>query len=363
VSFAQHGAIAQGAAFEEGFEAFSTAATNEIEAGRIPGAIVLIGRDGRIAYRGAFGAKSIRPEHEPLDPDTIFDLASLTKPIATATAIMQLAEAGRLDLHKPVAQYWPAFAANGKEGITARQLLTHTSGLPADLDLSSDWNGEGEALSRTIAIHPRNEPGERFLYSDINFIVLGELVRRISGEPLSEYVQEHIFRPLRMVDTGFNPAPSERIAPANFGRGELRWRRVQDPTAYRMGGAAGHAGLFSTADDLARFAQMLLNGGSLDGARILRPETVTLMTQGVMLPGGVRRALGWDASSSYSVGMDEAFGPSSFGHTGYTGCLLWIDPPTNRFLIVLTSRLHPDGQGDVKPLRLELAHIIGDRSH
>lgn len=347
---------------EEGFEAFAVAVTNEIEAGRVPGAIVVFGQDGRVAYRGAFGSKSIMPERKPLNPNTIFDLASLTKPIATATAIIQLAEAGQLDLDKPVAQYWPAFAARGKESITIRQLLTHTSGMPADLDLSSDWNGEGEALNRTIAIRPQSEPGERFLYSDINFIVLGELVRRISGEPLSEYVQEYIFGPLRMIDTGFNPAPSDRIAPAHVGRGDRRWGKVQDPTAYRMGGGAGHAGLFSTADDLARFAQMLLNGGSLDGARILRPETVDLMTQAITLPGGVRRSLGWDVSSSYSVGMDEAFGPSSFGHTGYTGCLLWIDPPTNRFLIVLTNRLHPDGQGDAKPLRLELAHIIGDRS-
>jgi CubicO group peptidase (beta-lactamase class C family) len=334
----------------------------QIQAGHIPGAMVLVGAHGRTVYRAVFGAQSLEPALEPLSADDIFDLASLTKVVATTTAVMQLVEAGRLDLDKPVAAYWPAFAANGKAEITVRELLTHTSGLRPDLDLSSDWRGEDAALLGASAERPIRPPGAAFLYSDINFIVLGELVRRVSGEPLDVYVQRHIFQPLRMVDTGFTPSDAQlaRIVPTDREDGQLRWGRVQDPTAYRMGGVAGHAGLFSTADDLARFAQMLLQGGSLDGARILAPETVALMTRPATLPGGVRRGLGWDSASPYSAGMDAAFGPSAYGHTGYTGCSLWIDPSSKSFLILLTSRLHPDGHGDVKPLRHALARLVAE---
>jgi CubicO group peptidase (beta-lactamase class C family) len=275
---------------------------------------------------------------------------------------MQLVEAGRLDLDAPVATYWPAFGANGKTTITARQLLTHTSGLPADLDLGSSWRGEAEGLARAAAVQPARPPGTAFLYSDINFIVLGELVQRVSGEPLDTYVQAHIFGPLRMADTRFRPASDllGRIAATDREDGALRWGQVQDPTAFRMGGVAGHAGLFSTGDDLARFATMLLNGGALDGVRILRPETVAAMTRSVPQPGGARRALGWDAASPYSSGMENAFGARAFGHTGYTGCLLWIDPESHRFLVILTSRLHPGGRGDARPLRRTFAQLIAN---
>lgn len=324
--------------------------------------MVLVGEHGRVAYRAAFGWKSLEPAPAPLDAAAIFDLASVTKVVATTTAVMQLVEAGRLGLDRPVADYWPAFAANGKAAITVRQLLTHTSGLPPDLDLVADWSGGPAALDRAAAERPTRAPGAAFVYSDINFIVLGELVRRISGEPLDVYAQHHIFQPLGMADTGFLPDETRRarIAPTEREDGQLRWGQVQDPTAYRMGGVAGHAGLFSTADDLARFARMLLQGGSLDGVQILKPETVALMTRAETLPGGVRRALGWDVASPYSAGMNLAFGPAGYGHTGYTGCSLWIDPASQAFLIVLTSRLHPDGRGDVKPLRRDLAMLVGD---
>jgi len=364
LSFDAGWAAAQTAEPRDSFGRFDAAVTHEIEAGQIPGAVVLFGQDGRVVYRGVFGARTVEPERTMLDPDTIFDLASLTKPVATATAIMQLVEAGRLDLDKPVASYWPAFAQNDKAAITVRQLLTHTSGLPADLDLKSDWRGEAAALARVAATQLQSQPNAKFLYSDINFIVLGELVRNISGEPLDAYARDHIFAPLQMVDTGFKPPSAKlaRIAATDREHGAVRRGEVQDPTADRMGGVAGHAGLFSTADDLARFAEMLLDGGSLDDVRILRPESVEMMTRAAVLPGGVRRALGWDVASAYSAGMDEAFGPSGYGHTGYTGCLLWIDPLSRRFLIVLTSRLHPNGRGDVKPLRLELAHLVAEVS-
>ena len=339
----------------------ATAARQDIAAGQVPGAVVLVGQGNRTLYRAAFGHLALWPAAEPMRPDAIFDLASLTKVVATTPAIMQLAEQDRLRLDAPVATYWPDFAAAGKATITVRDLLLHTSGLRPDLDPESGWRGTDAALARIAADHPLHAPGSAFLYSDLNFIVLGELVRRVSGESLDHYAARHIFQPLGMRDTGFNPPPAlrPRIAPTDRATGGLRRGVVQDPTAWRMGGVAGHAGLFSTADDLARFARMLLGGGALDGARILRPETVAALTTPVPLPGGARRALGWDSNSHYARDIAPAFGPRAYGHTGYTGTLLWIDPDTGRFLILLTSRLYPDGHGDAKPLRREVAALIG----
>ncbi|HEY0182983.1 MAG TPA: serine hydrolase domain-containing protein [Rhodopila sp.] len=331
---------------------------HEVAAGHIPGAVVLIGERGRVVYRAAFGSMSLVPEATPMRPDAIFDLASLTKVIATTTAVMQLVELQRMQLDQPVSRYWPAFAEAGKAAITVRQLLTHTSGLRPDLDLARDWSGYAAGLDRVVAEHPVYPPGERFLYSDINFIVLGELVRRISGEPLDVYTTRHVFAPLHMADTGFHPAPARqaRIVPTDREAGVVRRGEVQDPTAYRMGGVAGHAGLFSTADDLATFARALLGRGG--GAHILRSGTIAEMTAPADLPGGVRRGLGWDSASAYAAGMDNAFGPRSFGHTGYTGTLLWIDPARQDFLVLLTSRLHPDGRGDAGPLRRQIAQAL-----
>ena len=333
---------------------------HEIAAGHIPGAVVLVGRRGKIVYRQAFGAMSLVPTRTPMRPDAIFDLASLTKVVATTTAIMQLVESRRIRLDDPVAAYWPEFERAGKASITVRQLLTHTSGLRPDLDPAARWSGYAGALDEIAADHPIHPPGSQFIYSDINFIVLGELVHRVSGEPLDRYAQRHIFAPLRMTDTGFAPSPAQRarIVPTDRQDGVLRWGEVQDPTAYRMDGVAGHAGVFSTADDLARFARMLLGGGTVDGQRILRRETIAEMTTPIVLPGGVRRGLGWDIASPFAAGMDAAFGPGGFGHTGYTGTLLWVDPAAGSFLILLTSRLHPDGHGNVKLLREQVAQAV-----
>ncbi len=333
---------------------------DEIAAGHIPGAVVLVGHNGRIVWRAAYGASSVVPVTRPIYPDAIFDLASLTKVVATTTAVMQLAEAGQLSLDEPVAFYWPAFAVHGKETITIRQLLTHTSGLRPDLPDSGTWTGEAGALAQIAANRPVSQPGSAFVYSDLNFIVLGALVEKLSGQSLAVYTQQHIFVPLGMTDTGFNPPPAKlvRVVPTDIEQGSLRWGEVQDPTAYRMGGVAGHAGLFSTADDLAHFSEMLLNGGSLNGVRILSPETVALMTSAITLPGGVRRGLGWDIASPYATGLGTEFGPQSYGHTGYTGTALWIDPETGTFLIILTSRLHPHDQGDVTDLRQRTAHVV-----
>lgn len=335
----------------------------EIAEGHIPGAVVVIGKPGGIVYRRAFGARALVPRREPMTADTIFDLASLTKVVATTTAIMQLAQAGRLSLSDKVAAYWPAFGADGKEAITVEELLTHTSGLRPDLDPGATWSGVRGALQRIVEERPVSPPGARFRYSDLNFIVLGELVRRISGVPLDEYSERHIFIPLGMADTGFKPGARlrPRIAPTDMPDGALRRGRVQDPTAYRMGGVAGHAGLFSTGEDLARFAEMLLGKGARSGVRILGAAAVACMTAPRTLPGGIVRGLGWDIASLYEGGMNAAFGPASYGHTGYTGTSLWLDPVSKTYLVILTSRLHPHDRGNVKALRRLLADAVAER--
>ena len=229
----------------------------------------MVGIGGRIVYRQAFGLRSITPRQASMTVDTIFDLASLTKVIVTTTAIMQLAERGLIDLDKPVAAYWPAFAGGGKGAITIRELLTHYSALPPDLP-AGGWSGYGEAMAKIESIAPVKTPG-KFVYSDIDFAALGEIVRRVSGLSLDAYARRHIFAPLGMRDTMFTPPPAllDRIAPADIENGVLRWGSVQDPMAFHMGEVAGHAGLFGTADDLAKFAEMLLAGGSAQGHRIL----------------------------------------------------------------------------------------------
>ena len=349
----------------ERFAAVPEIVQREIAAKHIPGAIVIVGGPGGVTYRQAFGDRTTAPQREQLTADSIFDLASLTKVVATTTAIMQLAEAGRLSLDEPVVKYWPAFGANGKDAITILQLLTHMSGLRPDLDLRVQWRGRNAALARIVEERPISPPGTKFRYSDINFIVLGELVQHISGERLDVYAREKIFRPLGMADTSFTPDTRKRprIVPTDRQGDMLRWGEVQDPTAYRMGGVAGHAGLFSTADDLSRFAEMMLAGGSHDGIRILSASSIQRMTSQFDLPGGIKRGLGWDIASDYDAGMAMAFGPASYGHTGYTGTSLWIDRQTKTYLIILTSRLYPDDRGDVKYLRQDVAEAVAAASH
>ena len=340
-----------------------------IARGDLPGAVVLIGRGDRIVYRNALGRRSVDPS-EPMTDDTIFDLASLTKVVATTTSVMQLVEQGRVRLRDPVAQFIPEFAAHGKERITILHLLTHTSGLAPDLPLEVEFRGTDEAIRRASDLTPSSPPGDRFVYSDVNFFLLGDIVRRVSGEPLDRYAKAHVFDPLGMRDTMFLPpdtlrpriAPTERCRPmawpcadpaAAFLRGV-----VHDPTARRMDGVAGHAGLFSTATDLSRFCRMLLNGGALDGARVLSPATVARMTT-PSTPAAMKdvRGLGWDMDSSYSSNRGELFPIGSFGHTGFTGTSLWIDPSSGAYVVFLSNRVHPDGKGDVTALRGRVATI------
>ena len=320
---------------------------------------MLIGAQDTLLYRRAFGHRALTPEQLPMREDTIFDLASLTKVIATTTAVMQLTEQGKWRLDDLVAQYWPEFTTNGKGDITIRELLTHYSGLRADLDLQTPWWGYETALTLIVAEKPRFPAGTAFLYSDINFAILGELVRRVSGLPLDVYCARHIFQPLGMNDTSFVPPSDrrERIAPTE----RMQSGIVHDPTAYRMGGVAGHAGLFSTADDLAIFARMLLHGGSLHGVQIVGPQSVAATTSPQSPPHETRvRGLGWDIGVPFVENRNSQSPPYAYGHTGFTGTSMWIDPASQMYVIILTNRLHPHGTGDAQPLRKHVANVVAE---
>ncbi len=335
-----------------------------IHHGDTPGAVVAVGHDGRIVYLRAFGDRTLIPRPSAMKTTTLFDLASLTKVIATTPAIVQLFEQGKIRLNDPVEKYWPAFGANGKEGITVRELLTHYSGLPPDLPLARPWRGYAEAMRLIVQARPLVPPGTRFIYSDINFETLGELVRRISGEPLDVYCRRHIFKPLGMNHTFFNPPARLRaqMAPTQPPDQEnelIPWYHVNDATSYRMGGVAGHAGLFSTARDLAIFAQMILNGGTYHGVRILSPAAVLKMTTPETPPDAIAvRGLGWDIDTAYSSNRGELFPVGSFGHSGFTGTSIWIDPFSQTYVIILTNAVHPGGHGNVLPLRAKIATLV-----
>jgi uncharacterized protein YbbC (DUF1343 family)/CubicO group peptidase (beta-lactamase class C family) len=326
--------------------------------GNIPGAVLVVGHDGRVIYRKAYGNRALEPRREPMTLDTIFDLASLTKVIVTTTAVMQLVERGKLRLNDPVAKYLPEFAQNGKEDITVRQLLTHYSGLQPDLDLKSRWEGKETAYRMAFGETLEDPPGSKFSYSDINFIALGALVEKISGETLDEYATRHIFAPLKMLHTRFVPPQAWRmkIAPTQYDENEHMLRGVvHDPTARRMGGVAGHAGLFSTGDDLAKFAQALLDGGG----GILSAFSVEKMTSPEQPPAApVLRGFGWDIDSPFSSNRGDLLPVGSFGHTGFTGTSMWIDPTTSTYIILLTNAVHPRGKGNAIALRSKVATAV-----
>lgn len=349
-----------------------------IEKKELPGAVVLVARHGRVAWRKAYGSRAVEPQREAMTADTIFDLASLTKIVATATSIMILIEDGKLRLSDPVTQFIPEMKGGGRDAVTLEQLLTHTAGFAPDFDLRERWAGYDEAMKRLYSEPLRNQPGTRFVYSDINYIALGEVVHRISGQMLDEFARRNIFIPLGMNDTGFRPDAKlkSRIAPTEKRRGQMnylgdsgenagpegdQWLRgqVHDPTSFRMNGVAGHAGLFSTANDLAIFCQMVLNGGTYNGARILSPMAVATMTRPrAIAENGSARGLGWDIATSFSTNKGDLFPLGSFGHTGFTGTSVWIDPASDCFAIFLSNRVHPDGKGDVGPLRGRVASIV-----
>jgi uncharacterized protein YbbC (DUF1343 family)/CubicO group peptidase (beta-lactamase class C family) len=330
---------------------------------QIPGAVLVVGHDGQMVYRKAYGSRAIEPRREAMTLDTVFDCASLTKVVATTTAIMQLWEQGKFRMSDPVAKYLPEFGQNGKQDITIRQLLVHYSGLAPDLDLTKPWEGKETAYRMAFEGTPERVPGAAFVYSDINFVVLGGLVERLSGESLDEYAANHVFVPLGMRETRFNPPHSwePRIAPTEEDENHHLLRAVvHDPTARRMGGTAGDAGMFSTADDLALFAQALLDGGR----GVLTPPTIAKMTSPQQPVNGTAvRGFGWDIDSPFSTNRGELLPVGGFGHTGFTGTSLWIDPTTKTYVVLLTNAVHMNAlpvkqKGSAVSLRTKVATAV-----
>lgn len=316
----------------------------------LPGAVLWVEREGRAPYHRAYGQRALQPAPEPQGEDTVFDAASLTKPVVTATLVQILRERGRLDVEAPLQRYLPDCGGADKAGITLRQLLTHTSGLPATLkgNGAGEWRGIAAAREQACALPLQGTPGGQFRYSDVNYILLGIIVAQQAGEPLEQFADEALFKPLGMKDSGYLPlrrlplariAPTEREPDGHLLRGE-----VHDPTARKMGGVSGNAGLFTTTADLARFARMLLAGGvAEDGRRLLSPESVRLLST-PQQPAALKelRSLGWDLDTPYSSPRGTLFPVgASFGHTGFTGCILWLDPQSRSFYVFLSNRVHP----------------------
>jgi uncharacterized protein YbbC (DUF1343 family)/CubicO group peptidase (beta-lactamase class C family) len=337
--------------------------SESIANGEAPGVVVWIESRGKVRMRRAWGSRAVLPKPEPMTAGTVFDVASLTKAVATAPSVMILVEEGKIRLADPVVRYIPEFAAGGgdREKVTVEQLLTHRAGFPPDDPIGLYTGTPEEIFARKYARPLERPPGAEFVYSDVGYEVLGELVHRVSGERLDVFARKRIFRPLGMKDTAFLPLtrgiPASRIAPTEERDG--RWMRgeVHDPRAFAVGGVAGHAGLFSTADDLAKYCRMILGGGRLGTARVLSPYGVLALTRPRFYGDSRVRALGFDVATGYSSNRGDLFPVGSFGHTGFTGTSLWIDPASRSFVIVLSNRVHPAGAGDVVRLRSLVASI------
>lgn len=332
-----------------------------------PGAVVLVGHHEKVVYQKAYGMRSLEPTREPMTLNTIFDLASLTKVVATTPCVLRMLELGQIRLNDPVAKYLPDFVQNGKQAVTIRELLTHFSGLPEDLDLKTDWSGEQAAMQMAFAEKLVTPPGSVFRYSDINFETLGFLVEQISKMPLDKYADAFVFQPLGMKETRFLPPQQwrTRIAPTEYDEHNIMLRGVvHDPTARRMGGVAGHAGLFSTAADLSKYAQALLDALHYKNRKPRNPEFLN----GLIVTKSIRpqqppdatslRGLGWDIDSAFSSNRGDLFPVGSFGHTGFTGTSLWIDPYTDTYVILLTNAVHPHVGHSVVALRNKVASIV-----
>jgi uncharacterized protein YbbC (DUF1343 family) len=334
------------------FAAVDDAVAGAIAEGRLPGCVVVIGRKNEILFRRAYGMRAIEPARAPMTLDTVFDLASLTKVVATAASVMVLVDRGLVGLDEPAARYVPDFGRANKGTITVRQLLLHVSGLPADNPMSDYARGPDEAWKRIADGPPRRPPGDKLVYSDVGFIVLGELVRRVSGKDLGAFAAENVFAPLGMRETTFNPKDALRARAATTELREGAWMvgEVHDPRAYALGGVAGHAGLFSTGRDMARFAQSWLSHGE----GVVSAKTFDAFAAAHDVPGGIR-ALGWDVASAMSANRADGLSRRAIGHSGYTGTSLWLDPANDLFVLFLSNRVHPAPRGSI----LELAARIG----
>ncbi len=337
-----------------------------------PGAVLLVARKGKIVYRKAFGLAQTVPGPRPLTADMIFDLASVTKPVATATAVMILVERGAIRLWDRVRLYVPEFSTwYGEKGIAGEEarlyhLLTHTSGLPPYTDAKEAAKKLGDPCSTAdlaglIAGIPKERPvGSEFVYSCLNYITLAHIVHKVSGRTVDQFAAETVFKPLGMTRTFYRPPAelADQCVPTEVVDGTPLRGVVHDPLARLQGGISGNAGLFSTADDLALFAQMLLNRGELNGIRVLAPLTVDRMTEIYPRVGAAGRGLGWDIDTDYATVRGDLFGPRSFGHSGYTGTSIWIDPETRTAVVFLTNRVHPDDKGDIIALRSKVANVV-----
>lgn len=332
-----------------------------LEEGEMAGCVVCIGRQGKIASLKAYGHRQVEPEKIEMSIDTVFDMASITKPVATATSVMLLVERGKMELTDRVAEHLPEFAQNGKDQVTIEDLLLHQSGLTPDNALSDYEDGPEKAFENVYALSLRAEPKTKFMYSDVGFIVLAELIRKKTGQDVHEFSQENLFRPLGMSESGYLPRQELRDRAAATEQRDGRWMRgeVHDPRAYCLDGVAGHAGLFSTAQDLAVFAQMLLNGGEYNGKRIIDSNTLDVMTAGYEVSSGIR-GLGWDKQTGYSSNKGDGFSQRAFGHGGFTGTTFWVDPELDLFVIFLSNRLHPDGKGTVNKLAGRIGTIAAE---
>jgi CubicO group peptidase (beta-lactamase class C family) len=339
-----------------------------ISRGVMPGAVLVVGRQGKVIYRQAFGNRALLDKPVKNSVDTIYDLASLTKVIATTPSIMSLVQTGQIDLASPIVKYFPEMAGTGKDTVTVEQLMRHRSGLPADDDMS-DYSGTiDQTWQKLFRVRLATAPGKHFVYSDVGFIYLGKLVERISGIPLNDYAERKIYAPLEMSDTSFRPLgaglePCTRCAPTEKRNKKWMIGEVHDPRSYELGGVAGHAGLFSTADDLAVYAQMLLGCGTYDQIQILDPLAVKKMTEIVPLPEDETRGLGWDIDTPYSAPRGNVYPVGSFGHTGYTGTSVWMDPSSESFVVLLTNRVHPvdtevSGASGISSIRRQVATIV-----
>lgn len=344
---------------------------------RMPGAVLHLERKGG-RYQRAYGQLSYEPGAAPVTLDTVFDAASLSKVISTAPSVMLLAEQGKLGLDARLSDYFPECAGGGKDAITIRHLLTHSSGLPAGLPATPAWRGDEAAHALACAQAVTHAPGTVFRYSDINYILLGQLVRRVSGVPLDEFAQRHIFAPLKMRDTGYLPltrfgaahiAPTQKSPPSaddkarhpDLADGHILQGVVHDPTVRRMNGVAGSAGVFTSAPDVARFARMMLGEGELDGVRVLSRESVRLMSS-VQSPPGITalRGMGMDIDSPYARPRGRLFPLGSYGHTGFTGCIVWIDPASQAFYVFLSNRVYPDDKSDILALYTQLGTLAAE---
>jgi CubicO group peptidase (beta-lactamase class C family) len=309
---------------------------------RVPGAVLAVGRRGRLVHLRGYGRTDWRADAPPASDSTLYDLASLTKVVATTTAAMALADAGRLDLDRPVRTYVPALRAPDKRAITVRMLLTHRSGLEAGAPLHATTRGPGAYVAAIDARPVRTAPGTHIEYGDWNMVLLQAVVERVAGRPLDRFARDRIFRPLGMRDARFRPDTSDAALRRRIAPTDVAWGVVHDPNARAMGGVSGHAGLFASARDLAIFAQTMLNGGGYGDARIAAPSTVARWTAAQRADAS--RALGWDTSMAPATGAGTLFSARSYGHTGFTGTSLWIDPERELFVVLLLHRVHQRGE-------------------